>query len=369
MPDNKPTYIFAADYLKDFSAAVFMHFGISAEDAAQAADVLATSDLRGIDSHGVARLHTYFEMLELGRINPRPNIRIVREKHSVATIDGDNGLGLVVAPKANAIAMDKAEQHGSGWVSVCNTNHFGIAGYYPLQALKRDLIGWAMTNTTKLVAPLWGAERMLGTNPIAIAFPGYKEPPIVIDLATSAVAYGKIEIALRKKESVPKGWIVDRDGRDTTNPQNMIDGGAQLPLGSEKDLGGHKGYGLAAMVDILCCVLSGANWGPFAPPFALRQEIPERSVGKGIGHFFGAMQIDGFIDKDEFKKQIDEWIRVFRSTKPAPGTGGPLIPGDPEREAEAIRTTEGIPLLKPVVDDLLAISKKTGIPFEIGSAI
>jgi L-2-hydroxycarboxylate dehydrogenase (NAD+) len=226
-----------------------------------------------------------------------------------------------------------------------------------------------MTNTTKLVAPLWGAERMLGTNPIAIAFPGYKEPPIVIDLATSAVAYGKIEIALRKKESVPKGWIVDRDGRDTTHPQNMIDGGAQLPLGSEKDLGGHKGYALAAMVDILCCVLSGANWGPFAPPFALRQEIPERSVGKGIGHFFGAMQIDGFIDKDEFKKQIDEWIRVFRATKPAPGTSGPLIPGDPEREAEAIRTKEGIPLLKSVVDDLLAISKKTRIAFEIGSAI
>ena len=368
MLDNQPTYIFAAEYLKNFSAAVFMHFGISAEDAAQAADVLATSDLRGIDSHGVARLRTYFEMLELGRINSSPNIRIVREKHSVATIDGDNGLGLVVAPKANAIAMDKAEQHGSGWVSVCNTNHFGIAGYYPLQALKRDLIGWAMTNTTKLVAPLWGAERMLGTNPIAIAFPGYQEPPIVIDMATSAVAYGKIEIALRKKESVPKGWIVDRDGRDTTNAQEMIDGGAQLPLGSEKELGGHKGYALAAMVDILCCVLSGAYWGPFAPPFALRQEIPKRSVGKGIGHFFGAMQIDGFIDKDEFKKQIDEWIRVFRNTKPAPGSSGPLIPGDPEREAEAIRSKEGIPLLKSVVDDLLEISEKTGIPFEISRA-
>jgi len=246
---------------------------------------------------------------------------------------------------------------------VCNTNHFGIAGYYPLKALERDLIGWAMTNTTKLVAPLWGAERMLGTNPIAIAFPGYREPPIVIDMATSAVAYGKIEIALRKKRPVPKGWIVDKHGSETVNPQDMIDGGAQLPLGSEREMGGHKGYGLATLVDILCCVLSGANWGPFAPPFALRQEIPERSVGKGIGHFFGAMQIDGFIDKDEFKKQIDDWIQVFRKTKPAPGTNGPLIPGDPEREAEAIRSKEGIPLLKPVVDDLLDISRQTGIPF------
>ena len=259
----------------------------------------------------------------------------------------------------------KPKQHGSGWVSVCNTNHFGIAGYYVLKALERDLIGWAMTNSTKLVAPLWGAERMLGTNPIAIAFPGYREPPIVIDMATSAVAYGKIEIALRKKEPVPKGWIINKDGRDTSNPQDMIDGGAQLPLGSEREMGGHKGYALASMVDILCCVLSGANWGPFAPPFALRQEIPERKVGKGIGHFFGALQIDGFIDKDEFKKQIDEWIHVFRNTKPAPGTNGPLIPGDPEREAEAIRSKNGIPLIKPVVDDLLDISRKTGIPFEI----
>ena len=363
MSDQAEAHLFPADYLANFSAAVFMHFGIAEAEARLAADVLAKADLRGIDSHGVARLHTYFEMLTLGRINSKPNVKIVRDKLSVATVDGDNGLGLVVGPKANEIAMEKAEKYGSGWVSVCNTNHFGIAGYYPLKAVERDLIGWAMTNSTKLVAPLWGAERMLGTNPIAIAFPGYQEPPIVIDMATSAVAYGKIEIALRKNEEIPKGWIIDKDGRDTTNPQEMIDGGAQLPLGSEREMGGHKGYGLAAMVDILCCVLSGANWGPFAPPFALRQEIPSRSVGKGIGHFFGAMQIDGFIDKDEFKKQIDEWIRVFRNTKPAPGTNGPLIPGDPEREAEAIRSKKGIPLIKPVVDGLLDISKKTGIEF------
>jgi LDH2 family malate/lactate/ureidoglycolate dehydrogenase len=356
------TQIFSADYLRDFTTQVFKHFGVPQADADLAADVLIKSDLRGIDSHGIARLHTYFEMLQLGRINPQPKIKILREKASVATVDGDNGLGLVVGPKANEIAMDKAEQHGSGWVSVCNSNHFGIAGYYPLKALERDLIGWAMTNTTKLVVPLWGAERMLGTNPVAIAFPGDKEPPIVIDMATSAVAYGKIEIALRKSEPVPQGWIVDKEGRDTTDARDMIDGGAQLPLGSEREMGGHKGYALASMVDILSAVLSGANWGPFAPPFALRQEIPARSVGKGIGHFFGALQIDGFIDKDEFKKQIDEWIRVFRSTRPAPGTGGPLIPGDPEREAEAVRSKEGIPLLQPVVADLLDISKKTGIP-------
>ena len=361
-PDREVSMVFPVEHLRDFAESVFRHFGIPAGDAQVAADVLIRSDLRGIDSHGVARLHTYFEMLELGRINPKPNIQVTREKSSVATVDGDNGLGLVVGPKANEIAMDKAVEHGSGWVSVCNTNHFGIAGYYPLKALERDLIGWAMTNTTKLVAPLWGGERMLGTNPLAIAFPGLEEPPIVIDMATSAVAYGKIEIALRKKSPVPKGWIVDRHGRNSTDPQDMIDGGAQLPLGSEYEMGGHKGYCLASMVDVLCCVLSGANWGPFAPPFALRQEVPARSVGKGIGHFFGAMDIDGFIDKNEFKRQIDEWIRVFRKTKPAPGTHGPLIPGDPERQAEEVRSKKGIPLLQAVADDLLDISNKTGVP-------
>jgi LDH2 family malate/lactate/ureidoglycolate dehydrogenase len=365
MSDEQGLHFFPAEYLKEFTAEVFMRFGIAETDARQAADVLSKSDLRGIESHGVARLHTYFDMLELGRINVRPNINVIRERSSVATVDGDNGLGLVVGPKANEIAMEKAERYGSGWVSVCNSNHFGIAGYYPLKALERDLIGWAMTNSTKLVAPLWGAERMLGTNPIAIAFPADNEPPIVIDMATSAVAYGKIEIALRKRSQIPKGWIIDKDGRDTNDPEAMIDGGAQLPLGSEREMGGHKGYALAAMVDILCCILSGANWGPFAPPFALRQQIPERSVGKGIGHFFGAMQIDGFIDKDEFKKQIDEWIHVFRKTKPAPGTSGPLVPGDPEREAEAVRSKQGIPLIKPVIEDLLDIARKTGIPFDV----
>ncbi len=354
---------FSIEGLKDFSTKVFIHFGVPANDAAVAADVLSLADVRGIDSHGVARLHTYFEMLSINRINPTPNIKIIRERKSVCTIDGDNGLGLVVGPKANEIAMEKASLFGSGWISVCNTNHFGIASYYPLQALTRDMIGWSMTNTTKLVAPLWGAERMLGTNPISIAFPGLKNPPIVIDLATSAAAYGKIEIAKRKKQQVPKGWIVDKEGSMSTNPDDMINGGAILPLGSDRELGGHKGYALSAMVDILSAVLSGANWGPFAPPFALRQEIPSRSVGKGIGHFFGAMEIEGFMDVNEFKKRIDEWIEVFRNTKPAKGTAGVLIPGDPEHQEEAIRRKTGIPLLPAVIDDLKDISRQTGIPF------
>ncbi len=347
MPD---TTLFPPEQLFDFTVRVFQHLGVPEADARTAATVLQAADLRGIDSHGVARLHTYFDMLQLGRIDPKANVTIVRESPSTATVDGGNGLGLVVGPKANAIAMES------------NTNHYGIAGYYVLEALKRDLIGWSMTNATKSVAPLWGAERMLGTNPMAIAFPGLEEPPIVIDMATSAAAYGKIEIARRVGKSIPKGWAIDRNGAPTTDPNAMIDGGAQLPLGSDRDGGGHKGYGLALMVDVLSAVLSGANWGPFTPPFALRQEMPARSVGKGIGHFFGALRIDAFIDPDEFKRQIDDFVRTLRKTRPAPGTTGPLIPGDPEREAEAIRRREGIPLVAAVVDELRDISRQTGIP-------
>ncbi len=358
------TKVFPIETLREFSTRVFRHFGVPGDDAAQAADVLASADLRGIDSHGVARLHSYFDVLSLGQINPRPQVKLLRSTASTGVVDGDNGLGLVVGPQANRIAMDMADRSGSGWVSVCNTNHFGIAGYYVLKAAERDLIGWAMTNSTSLVAPLWGAERMLGTNPIAIAFPGKHEPPIVIDMATSAVAYGKIEIARRNGDAIPLGWGIDSRGRPTTNPDDTVEGGALLPLGSDRERGGHKGYALAMMVDILSGVLSGANWGPFAPPFALRQETPQRSVGKGIGHFFGAMRIDGFIDSDSFKTQVDDYIRVFRATKPAPGTNGPLIPGDPEREAEQLRREKGVPLVLPVIEDLRDISARTGIPFD-----
>ena len=358
------TKTFPIEYLQEFSIRMFKHFGVPDEEAQLASEVLATSDLRGIESHGVARLYSYFDMLNAGRINPTPKVKIVRESASTATVDGDNGLGLVVGPQANKIAMDKADEAGTGWVSVSNTNHYGMAGYYVLEALKRDIIGWSMTNSTKLVAPLWGGERMLGTNPIAIAFPGKEEPAIVIDMATSACAYGKIEIAKRKEEPVPKGWAINKDGGHTEDPNEMVEGGAQLPLGSFREMGGHKGYCLASMVDILCCVLSGANWGPWAPPFALRQEIPSRSVGKGIGHFFGAMKIDAFIDVDEFKSQIDDWVRTFRKTKPQPGTEGVLIPGDPERAEEAVRREQGIPLVMPVIEDLKRIGTEIGHAFD-----
>ena len=197
--------LFAIEQLHGFCVGVFEHFGVPPADARRAADVLASADLRGIDSHGVARLRAYAEMMSAGRINPRPQPRVVRETLSTATVDGDNGLGLVVGPFANELCMAKAQAAGSGWVSVCNSNHYGIAGWYVMQGLERDLINWSMTNATGLVAPMWGAERRLGTNPIAIAFPGDQEPPIVIDMATCAAAFGKLEIAAAQGRPHPAG--------------------------------------------------------------------------------------------------------------------------------------------------------------------
>ncbi len=355
---------FAPERLHDFCRRVFEWFGISPADAAQAATILIVADLRGIDTHGVARLKSYLDLMESGRVNPRPNIRVVRDSPAAATVDGDNGLGMTVATRANEIAMDKADRLGAGWVAVCNTNHYGIAGYYVLEALKRDLIGFSMTNTTSIVAPLWGAQRRLGTNPIAVAFPGLEEPPIVIDMATTSAAFGKVENAMRRQESIPAGWAIDATGNPTTNPHDIVTGGALLPMGSDRDRGGHKGYCLSAMVDLLCGPLSGANWGPFTPPFIMLKVAQERAVGKGIGHFFGALKIAAFIDPTDFKRQVDDWIRTFRATKAAPGTSGPLIPGDPERLAEETNRRDGIPLLPAVIDDLHEVSRRTGVAFD-----
>lgn len=355
---------YPVERLREFATRVFVSCEVPKEDAATAADVLVTADVWGIDSHGVARLPAYFEMLKRGLINPRPQIKTVRELPATAVVDGDNGLGLVVGPHANEIAMEKAEAAGSAWVSVCNSNHFGIAGYYPFKALERDLIGWAMTNTPPLVSPLCGAERMLGTNPLAVAFPGKDEPPIVIDMSTSGVSYGVVETALRNGRPLPEGVLIDLEGRPTTRPSDFADGGALLPLGGDRISGGHKGYCLAAMIDLLCGVLSGANWGPFIPPFPHYLKQPERSVGKGLGHLFGAFRIDGFMEPDEFKRGVDEWRRVFRATKPAPQTEGVRIPGDPERDAEVRRTREGVPLVPAVVKELRAVSAESGVAFD-----
>lgn len=347
--------------LLNFTKEVFKKIGCSDEDSDLGAKVLLSADLRGIDSHGVARLSGYVRLWEAGRINPTPEIKVVHETPSTAVVDGDRGLGLVVAPKAMQIAIDKAEKAGTGWVSVKNSNHFGIAGYHAMMGLERDIIGIAMTNASPLVAPTYSLEKLLGTNPIAIAIPAGEQPPFVADLATTTAANGKLEILQRKNLNAPEGWIQDAQGRISVNPHELKSGGALLPLGGDRDHGSHKGYCLGATVDILSAVLSGANYGPWVPPFVSFLPLPNDPVGEGIGHFFGAMRIDGFRPASEFKLHMDNWINRFRSARSISPDTPVLIPGDPERIMETERLQHGIPLLETVANDLKAVGQKFGI--------
>jgi L-2-hydroxycarboxylate dehydrogenase (NAD+) len=295
----------------EFTNNVFLKMGCSADDAKLASDVLVSADMRGIDSHGVARLIGYVRLWDADRINPTPSIKIVHETPSTAVIDGDSGLGLVVAPKAMEVAIEKAKNVGSGWLSVKNSNHYGIAGYHAMMALEHDMIGMSMTNASPLVSPTFSTERMLGTNPIAVAIPAGKQPPFVADFATTTAANGKLEILQRKGENAPEGWIQDKDGLSSTNPDELKQGGALLPLGGDRIHSSHKGYCLGSIVDIFSAVLSGANYGPWAPPFVSFLPMPEDPVGEGFGHFMGAMRIDGFRPAQEFKDNMDTMDRAF----------------------------------------------------------
>jgi L-2-hydroxycarboxylate dehydrogenase (NAD+) len=352
---------FSYEALLSFTRSVFLKIGCPEKDADTAAAVLLSADLRGIDSHGIARLTGYVRLQEAGRANPRPDVRIIHETLSTAVVDGDSGLGLVVAPYAMQVAIEKARHVGTGWVSVQNSNHFGIAGCHALQAVAKDMIGIAMTNASALVAPTFSIERMLGTNPICVAVPAGEEPPFVADLATTTAANGKLEILQRKHEEAPLGWIQDKEGNPSTDAHALKTGGALLPLGGDREHGSHKGYALGAIVDIFSAVLSGANYGPWVPPFPAYVPMPTGMPGKGIGHFFGAMRIDAFRPAEDFKFHMDKWIRRFRSATPAPGQEKVLIPGDPEREMETIRRQHGIPIVPAVVEDLKNLAVKLGL--------
>lgn len=352
---------YSYNQLFTFAKNVFLRIGCSAEDANLATQVLLSADLRGIDSHGIARLSGYVRLWDARRLNACPQIKILHQTPSTATIDGDRGLGLVVGPRAMQLAMEKARQAGTGWVAVQNSNHFGIAGYHAMLALEENMIGLAMTNASPLVAPTFSTERLLGTNPVAVAIPAGRQPAFVADFATTTAANGKLEILQRKGEDAPLGWIQNKNGEPASNPHELKEGGALLPLGSDREHGSQKGYCLGAWVDIFSAVLSGANYGPWVPPFVSFLAPPADPVGAGIGHFFGAMRVDAFRPADEFKHHMDNWISRFRSAKPVDGQPRVMIPGDPEREMAETRVKTGIPVNEKVLADMKALASKFGL--------
>lgn len=336
--------------LRTTTQALIAKMGVPAADAAIAADVLLSADLKGHDSHGVSNmLKAYLDGYGDGSINPLPDWRITRERASTATIDCDRGLGVILAPKAMAIAIDKARVTGMGMVTMGNGRHLGMAQYHARLALEHDMIGVCMTATTPVVPPTFGREGRLGTNPIAFAAPAGEEPPFVLDMATSTIAVNKFRNAKRMGEKLPPGMVADPDGTPIMDPVLVPDDFLPLPLGSTREMGSHKGYGLAAMVEILCGILSGAG-------FAARN-------GRGpFQHMVAAYSIDAFIDVPEFKETMDDFLRTLKATPPAPGHERVLVPGQPEAEEEIERRAKGIPLHNEVVESLRGLCAEFSVP-------
>jgi len=356
--------MYSYDYLFNFTQSVFKKMGLSAGEARQAADILMRAELRNISTHGLVRLPEYVRLWQNKRITVTPKFTIVHETPSTALVDGGKGLGLVTAPKAMDLAIKKAKTAGTGWVAVRNSYHFGIAGYYAMKALEHGMIGIAMTNANPLVAPTFGKNGMLGTNPIAVAVPAGEEPPFVADFATSAVSRGKVDVFESLGETAPEGLLQDSEGNLVIDPSVLRKGGALRTLGGDKARGGHKGFCLTAIVDIFSAVFSGANFGPTVVPTLGYVKDKAGAEDHGIGHFFGAMRIDAFQTADEFKKGMDEWIRTFRRAEPVAGHQRVIIPGDPEREAEALHRKEGIRLGPKTLEGLKKLAGMFGLPFE-----
>jgi LDH2 family malate/lactate/ureidoglycolate dehydrogenase len=354
MADTEVPQRFGASALIDFTAEVLRRMGMKEADARLGAEVLVDADLMGVDSHGIAHLNThrgYVPGFKTGIVNPRPDVHIIRESPSTALVDADRGFGMIAGHRAMRIAIEKAQSAGTGLVAVSNGRHFGAAGYYARMALVHDLIGIAMTNAGPWMVPTYAKQRMIGTNPIAFAAPSREEQPFFFDMATTAVAMGKLEIAEREEKPIPAGWALDETGVGTTDiPRVRRGGGGLTPLGSAPTTSSYKGYALGAMVDVFCGVLSGIG-------YSMILDRPSAAAG----YFFGAIRVDAFQDVDAFKAMVDDMQRSFRTAEPMDGAERVLLPGQKEFEARADRLANGIPLHRSVVKTLDDLAAELGI--------
>jgi L-2-hydroxycarboxylate dehydrogenase (NAD+) len=346
--------------LKSFVSTVLTKVGVDPEDAAIVADVLVAADLRGVESHGVARLESYYvSRIRAGQLVAKPDVQTVRETPTSLLVDAGNGLGHPTAKRTMERVLQKASQSGAAFGAIRNSNHYGIAGYYAMLALERDTIGIASTNSVRYGAPTFGKDVLLGTNPLAFAIPAKNEPAFVLDFATTTVPKGKLEVYNRKEKQLNPGWAIDAQGNETLDPQVALKG-ALLPLGGYGvDNGGHKGYGLGLLVDILCGVLSGGAFGNDLP---LPSDPP--LPGK-ISHFFAAFTIDGFRDPERFKADMDTELRAFKDSEKAPGQNRIYVAGEIEHEKTLYNREHGVPVHVKVWDGLEKLAGELGIPFDI----
>jgi L-2-hydroxycarboxylate dehydrogenase (NAD+) len=345
---------FDAATLHGFVVRSLTALGVSDEDARLAAGVLVASDLRGVESHGVARLEShYVDRIRRGIVDPHASETILRETPTSLALDANRGLGHPVSVRAMRRTIEKSKAAGCAVATVRNSNHFGMAAYYPMMALEHDCIGMTCTNAGRLTAPTGGREQMLGTNPFAFAIPAEHGDSFVLDMATTTAAFGKLEIAKRLGQPLHEGWAVDKDGNPTTDPEaGML--GALLPLGGfGTETGGHKGYGLALLADILSGVLAGGMYAP---------EMPRHVIDPGkVGHFFMAFRIDNFRDPGEFKRDVSRELRAFRESPPAPGFDRVYTAGEPEQIAMEEHLRNGIGLDPKVVASLRRVADNLGV--------
>lgn len=356
----EPTLRFRRDDLMDFVVRYMSKLGVSEEDAKIVGKVLICADIRGVESHGMQRLGSYYgSRISKGWLDPSNPWKVISDTSSTALIDGGNGLGQVVSHKAMRMAIEKARKTGVSAITVRNSNHYGIAGYYAMMALEEGMIGMSLTNSQPLVAPTYGRTAVVGTNPIAVAAPSGKHYPYLLDMATSAVAYGKIQIYEKKHEHIPIGWGIDETGQATNDPTMIRPGGhgALLPLGGMEITAGYKGYGLALFVEVLCSLLSGGN-------FLTKVGGPGKPEPTGVSHFFMAINIESFRPVFDFKESMDEMIDLLKKSPLAVGRDEILVAGEKEFEYAKYNREHGVPLIKPIVDDLRKEGERVGVPFE-----
>jgi LDH2 family malate/lactate/ureidoglycolate dehydrogenase len=357
-----------AEALSGFCKRVFDTMGVAAEDAQITADVLVEANLRGIDSHGVARLVRYVNGLRNGVMLARPQERMVVETPTTVTIDAGAGLGQPVSYRAMTMAIERAKEYGCGFTTVRNSNHYGIAGYYAMMALEHDMVGISTTNAAVLVAPTFGRNAMYGTNPIALAVPASVERPFVVDMATSTVPRGKLEVYHRQEKSLPLGWATDERGVPTADAARVLDnfskraGGGLLPLGGAgEEFSGHKGYGMGLMVEILSAVLPGAAFLTSVYP----KDAQGNPLPANLGHFFGAWRLDAFRPAEEFKADMDTFIRELRTGNLAEGAERIYVHGEKEFEEADRRSEQGIPLEPKVEASLRQIAADLGVDYDL----
>ena len=349
--------------LRQFMQDVFVAVNVPPEDARTCAEVLITSDLRGIESHGIGRLKLYYDRIKKGLQMPVTQFEVVREGPATALVDGHHGMGQVIGVRAMQMAIDKARIYGMGSVAVRNSTHFGIDGYYPLMAVKAGMIGFSVTNARPSIAPTFGVQPMLGTNPIAFGAPTDEDCPFLFDAATSITQRGKIEVLARKGQPVPDGWVIDQVGSSASDPVAILDGFAKeknalLPLGGAGELlAGYKGYGLATMVEILSASLQGGSF--LYGLLGIGEDGSPRP--NCLGHFFMAINIESFIALDEFKATTGAILRELRAANKAPGQERIYTAGEKEYEREQKIGSEGVPVLPELQKDIKSIQVELGL--------